>query len=370
MRFFSLVARNVVRQRLRTVLTILGIGIGVTTVIALGAITSGLKASSVEMAHTGGADFMVAQKGAADLSFSTLPASAIDEIRAAPGVSRAWGVLMHISRVGTVPFFFTYGIEPTEVGQLGLTLRSGGRMPQGDGEIAIGAKAAEDLGVDTGARLTIEHTTFEVVGVFDGGGRYEQIGGYAPLAAVQKLAQTGDTVTVVYVIVDRNVDPNTVKRRLEAASDRYATIATAAEYSEVDQGLEALDAGNLAISMLAVVIGAIGVMNTMIMSVFERTREIGVLRAVGWSGGRVVRMILGESLVLCLIATVAGVGAGFAVTRAVLLVPAVGSFLSPAYPTSLFVRAVVIAVVVAIAGALYPALRAVRLSPLEALRYE
>lgn len=369
MRFATLVIRNVVRQRLRTVLTVLGIGIGVTTVIALGAITSGLKASSVEMAHTGGADFMVAQKGAADLSFSTLPASDIASVAATPGVSAAWGVLIHISRVASVPYFFTYGVEPTSFDQLDLTIARG-RVPRGSRELLIGVKVAGDLGLDVGSTVVVEHTTLEVVGVFEGGGRYQQLGGYTLLATAQALARSGDTVTVVYVKATEGTDPAAVQRRIEAGSDRFATIATAAEYGEVDQGLEVLDAANLAISMLAVVIGAIGVMNTMIMSVFERTREIGVLRAVGWSGWRVVRMILGESIALCLVATVVGVVAGFSVTRAVLLVPTIGSLLSPSYPAGLFVRAVVIAVVVAIVGALYPALRAVRLSPLEALRHE
>jgi putative ABC transport system permease protein len=161
-----------------------------------------------------------------------------------------------------------------------------------------------------------------------------------------------------------------VKKAVEASSDRFAAISTADEYASVDQGMKVLDAANLAISLLAVVIGAIGVMNTMIMSVFERTREIGILRAVGWRGARIVRMVLSESLILCLVATVVGVAAGIAATRAVLLVPAISTFLEPAYPPAIFVRALVIAVGVALAGALYPALRAVRLSPMEALRHE
>ena len=93
-------------------------------------------------------------------------------------------------------------------------------------------------------------------------------------------------------------------------------------------------------------------------------------RAVGWKGSRVVKMVLGESLVLCLFAAVVGTLLGLLATRAVLLVPVVSAFLTPQYPLEIFVRALVVAVGVALAGALYPAFRAVRLSPMEALRYE
>jgi putative ABC transport system permease protein len=118
------------------------------------------------------------------------------------------------------------------------------------------------------------------------------------------------------------------------------------------------------------VIGAIGVMNTMIMSVFERTREIGILRAVGWRGSRILRMIVLESLGLCLVAAGVGVGLGILASRAILVVPAISAFLDPEYATDVFVRALAVAVVVALVGAIYPALRAVRLSPMEALRHE
>jgi putative ABC transport system permease protein len=142
------------------------------------------------------------------------------------------------------------------------------------------------------------------------------------------------------------------------------------ETSKVDQGVAILDALNAAISVLAVGIGAIGVMNTMVMAVYERTREIGVLRAVGWSGERIIRMIVGESLALCLVGSVFGTALGVLATRALLQIEIVKSLLVPEYPAEIFVRAFAVAVTVALMGALYPAFRAVRLMPLEALRYE
>jgi putative ABC transport system permease protein len=358
MSFLALVLRNLVRQRTRTALTVIGIGIGITTVIALGAVTSGLKGASEQMAHAGGADFMVAQRGAADLTYSTLPAADADRLARRPGVARAWGVLLHVARVGSNPFFLTYGARLDELAGIVPPLRTG-RLPTTAAEIALGSRAAADLDASPGDTVVIDGRRFHIAGLYEGSVRWENGGGYAALAAVQALARKPGAITAVYVVAEPGVDPAELASQIEASSERFAAISTAADYADVDQGLRMLDAANLAISLLAVAIGAVGVMNTMIMSVFERTREIGVLRAVGWRGSRIVRLILSESLLLCLVATVAGVAAGLAVTRAVMLVPAVGSFLVPAYPPGIFVRALVIAVGVALVGALYPALRAV-----------
>ena len=369
MSFATLIVRNLVRHRMRSLLTMVGIGIGITTVIALGAITSGLKASSQELAHIGGADFMVAQKGAADMTFSTLEEDDVAIVRGVEGIGHAWGGLLLVSRVGSNPFFFTWGMEPDALAGMGLRLTAG-RLPKDGSEILLGDAAARSLGAAPGETVEIEGRRFVVVGIHDATARLEASGAYAPLPAVQEAARKPGVLTAIHVVVAEAATVETVKRSVEEASTRFAAISTADDFAQIDQGLELLDAANLAISLLAIVIGAIGVMNTMIISVFERTREIGILRAVGWRGSRVVRLVMGESLALCLLGAVGGILLGVGATRLVTLVPAIGSVLAPAYPTDLFVRGVVIALGVALVGALYPAVRAVRLSPMEALRHE
>jgi putative ABC transport system permease protein len=108
----------------------------------------------------------------------------------------------------------------------------------------------------------------------------------------------------------------------------------------------------------------------MVMSVMERTREFGILRAVGWRGRRVLQMVLGESILLCLIGALIGSTLAVIFTRAILVFPVVRSFLDPQYTPEVFIRGLVVGVAVALLGALYPAIRAVRLSPIQAIRYE
>jgi putative ABC transport system permease protein len=106
------------------------------------------------------------------------------------------------------------------------------------------------------------------------------------------------------------------------------------------------------------------------MSVFERTREIGVLRAVGWSGKRVAAMIVSEAVAICLLALAAGCALG--VIGAELFVGRSGlsGLINPTYTATTFVWGLAFALLVAVLGALYPAWRAVRLAPIAALRHE
>ena len=371
MTFVGLVARNLARHRSRSLLTLLGISLGITTVVALGVVTAGLKETANAMSQAGGADFMVAQEGSADLSFSRVPEETVADIGAQPGVASARGVFLHIVKVGSNPFFMLMGEKRADLAVQAPDLVAGRLYrPGSTDEIVLGEKAADDLDVAVGDTVTVAKAPFRVVGIFTGGGTWESAGGYADLARVQALARSEGAVTIVYVTLRPGADAKAVAQAIEADVADVVVVTGSGDYAQVDQGFTFLDAANRAISLLAVLIGGIGVTNTMVMSIFERTREIGVLRAVGWSGPRVVRVIITESVLLCVLAagvgSLLGVLAGAGVSR----LPAIGGFLEPAYPPDTFVRAVLVAVVVGLVGAAYPAVRAARLTPMDALRYE
>ena len=371
MSFLGLIFKNLLRQPVRAGLTLLGISVGITTVVALGIITSGLKSTFSDVLTMAGADFMVAQDGSADLSFSTVPEG--DEARVAqlPGVARAVPALMHITQMGGNPFFILMGFRPEDLAFSPPRIVEGALLSAGaTDEIMLGDSAAAALGKGVGDTLTFGDRTFRVVGVYHAGALWEDNGAKTSLAAAQDVAAKPGSISVIYVTVAEGASVKSVAASVERTFKHLASITNTGDVGKVDQGVRLLDAANLAISILAVGIGAIGVMNTMIMSVFERTREIGILRAVGWSGARVLRMILAESLMLCVVAAFAGSALGTGASRAVILVPAIGNLLEPVYTVDIFIRALLVATVVAVVGAAYPAYRAVRLTPMQALRYE
>jgi putative ABC transport system permease protein len=112
------------------------------------------------------------------------------------------------------------------------------------------------------------------------------------------------------------------------------------------------------------------VLNTMAMSVFERTREIGILRAVGWSSLRIGSMIVSEALCVVLLALGVGCALGVAGAEAFVRRSTLSGFIAPEYSASTFAWGLAFALGVGLLGALYPAWRAVRLAPVAALRHE
>jgi putative ABC transport system permease protein len=370
MSFLSLILKNLLRQRVRTSLTALGIAVGITTVVALSVITGSARSTTEDILRAGGADFLVGQQGAADLTFSTVSEEDWRAIESRPDIQWAHGSLLHVSRVGSNPYFVTVGVEPGDLAESPPAAVSGALLTGATDEIVLGERAAEDLGVGIGGTVTIDRVPLRVTGLYRTGNVWQDNGAYALLATVQQIARKPGVVTGVYVKVRSGADPDTVAAAIRREFPQLTTVSGLDEVGEIDQGIRIIDALNLAVSLLAVGIGAIGVMNTMVMSVFERTREIGILRAVGWSGRRILTMVLGESLLLCLLAAVAGVGLGIAATRGVALIPEVRSFLQLEYTAEPFVKALAVAAIVALLGAAYPALRAVRLTPMEALRHE
>ena len=147
-------------------------------------------------------------------------------------------------------------------------------------------------------------------------------------------------------------------------------VAQVSRFTERMNDMQVTNALLDALIVMTTVVGGVVIMNAMLMSVFERTQEIGVLRALGWSRWRVIGMVVVEALALSLVSAVIGIGIGAGLAGLLATEPTMGAFMTPRFSTELFVRAAILAVALGVAGAVYPALRAAGMRPVEALRYE
>jgi putative ABC transport system permease protein len=356
MSWWALIWKNLRRRPARTVFTAVGVGLGVGLIVALLAITNGVHRTAQDLLHVGRADFGLYQADVSDFPRSLLPESLASSVARDPGVAAVAKVKLLVTG-GTLVF----GLAPDEFAFRRLVVLAGAR-----GRVMAGDHSGKRLG----ELVRIAGRAFTVGGIYHSGDRFEDLGIVLPLHTVEALSGRPGEITSIGVTVKLGRNVKAVAQRLERRFPGVAAITEPGQAIKVDTSSRLIISTGWIVSLLALIVGGIAVTNTMAMSVFERTREIGILRAVGWPVLRIGAMIVSETLCICLLAL--GVGCGLGVLAANLFVgrSALSSLISPTYTASTFAWGLAFALGVGLLGALYPTWRAVRLAPVAALRHE
>ncbi len=370
-----MITKNLIRRRGRTLLTVLGISIGVAAIISLGALANGLEAGYDSMLSGSKADLVLSQPDAFDISMSAVDEEIGQAVLNLPEVVDASGMLQGIVQAEGVPYFYIFGFPEDSflLGRFDIVEGAGldsrqARRSRGR-PLLLGSAAAEAMNKGVGDTLRIFESVFRIVGIYQTGGTLEDSGAVIRLRDAQSLLGRTRQVSLYYV---RLRDPD-LRQRFIARAERLwpdLSISSTEELANKQQMGDFMRGYVWAIAGLAIVIGGVGMMNAQLMSVMERTREIGVLRAVGWQRWRVLVLILGEALAVSLAGGLLGIGLGFlglwAFSDVIVFFGATTSSISP----GLLMQALVVVLGLALVGGLYPAWRAARLQPIEALRYE
>lgn len=363
-----MILKNLLRRKTRTFLTLLGIAIGVAAVVVLGGFAEGFINSYSTILTSSGADVIVAQGDAFDLLFSAVDDARGPEIAAIPGVKAVSGALMGMVSTPDVPYFFVFGLDPKEFG-IGHFKVVEGQPLVGSRQILMGRTAQRNFHKKVGDYYKVQDVSFRIVGIYETGQGVEENGAVISLKDAQEVFKKPNQVAYYQIQIQR---PEMVPAVIKELERRFPKLAVSRSASYMDNQQETLmfRAMGWFVGLLAVLAGGLGMMNTMLMSVFERTREIGVLRALGWRNSRVLRMILGEAFVLSILGGLLGNVLGAAMIYGVNQIPAMAGMLDNAYSPALAVEAMLIALFLGAMGGLYPAWRASRLQPVEAMRYD
>jgi ABC-type antimicrobial peptide transport system permease subunit len=370
-----MIFKNLLRRKGRTILSILGISIGVASIVGLGALANGL-ADGYDSFLTGTkADLILSSPDAFDVSMSTVDESIGTELEAMSEVAAASGMLEGIVRAEEIPLFFVFGYPEDSfilgrfniIDGVGLDSRDA-RFARGN-PVLLGAAVAEVLNKQAGDTIRIQDRVFRVIGIYETGATLEDNGAVLPLHDAQDLLGRIRQVSIFYI----QLRDASFRERVEGSAERRwpdLTLSGTDDFADKQLMGDMMKAIVWVIAGLAIVIGGVSMMNAQLMAVIERTREIGVLRSVGWRKRRILAMILGESLLVGVIGGILGILIGWLLIRSFEDFAGFFGASAASITPALIQQALIVVIVLGFVGGFYPAWQASRLPPVEALRYE
>lgn len=369
--------RNLMQRKVRSSLCLLGVAVPVAMIVALISLSEGMRRSLNNYMETSGASLIVFSKDAADLAFSRIRPDEVEGIAALDGVdsiARANFMLVMNERasIGTIPLFGRFPEE--RIMRKYESALTEGRLLRAPNEILVGTFAASQCGYKLGDHIDLFKAKvagiekFEVVGVFRSSIPWENLGIIMHGEVIQTKLGKGGNYSLLFLYTGADA----IDRAKEAIEIKYPNLVAMRSGEFTDRfaaQMEFMDDFITIVTIIALVVGVLGVVNTMMMSVGERRREIGTLRAVGWSKFRVLAVVVGEGLLISVLGGGMGLLLGVLGTEALLGWFPDGLLIATYLPAT-FGKGFSVGVFTGLIGAFYPGWRACRVQPVEAMRYE
>lgn len=368
--FFKLILTNLTRHRIRSSISIAGIAFSVAAMLTIVTILQGAVGMFSGILSSD-SEIIVFERNVSDLFFSNVSAAAVQEIAGWPMVQHADPVLFGIVSSTDHPIITCFGVTPADARIRKATWLQGDRQNFGQhpDDVVLGARSAEFLAAAIGSHVQIGHGTFHVIGILKTANGFEDGGVFMPLGSAQNFFHKEGSSSVITIKLRNKEDAATFKSMIKA---KYANLIALedAEFTRSYSQFKILKATAWAVGGCGLLLGGLGVANTMIMSVFTRIREIAILRVNGFSKLQISGMIFGESALVSILGAFIGLLIGTCFLFVLKLIPALHGYIDVAIEPVIVFIVIVLSLLTGVAGALYPALYAVRIRAVEALRFE
>lgn len=376
--YAELAQRNLQRHMVRTVLAAVGIIIGVVAISSMGILGNSLKMSVSDTLGDVGNELLIYPA----FGDTVVTEKQVEKIQKIPGIENMISVYSGTAKTeykNVDSYANVYGIESEELPNL-VTIKEGRMYKRGSSDCVIGSDLAKDLGVTIGGKITLKDTKFRVVGILEQRGIGFDISAdravfIDPQMFTRIYDNTEEGYNTVIVQVKDIQEIETVKSdiedRLNKKDETVFVLATNTILSSIESISKSISLFLMGISSISLLVAGVSILNVMLMSTMERTREIGIMKAVGASRKDVLKMFLLEALFLGTAASLIGgllsFGGGFLIT---VLIMKQASYLFAPSSIMYIILGIVFGIFTGVAGGMYPAWKASQMRPLDALRYE
>ncbi len=390
--YFRLAVRSIRHRKLRSWLTVIGIIIGVAAIISLITLSRSLESTIKEQFEQFGANrIMISSKGfqGPGTQSAGLTTKDVETIKKAGSFSYVLPTLFVSTEVRfrQEVAFAPLTALPTDnfeefYDDTGVGLQEGRFIKEGEKLVAqVGTRAAADLfnkKIRLGDKLTIGKKEFRVVGIIEEIGNAQDDNQIViPLDAAREIFQEPEKVDVIIAQVKTTSEipqlQEKIKKELERKrGDTNFQVLTAAQILEqIDQVLGILQIVLVGIAAISLVVGAIGIMNSLYTSVLERTKDIGIMKAIGARNSDILKVFLIEAGLIGLVGGILGTALGVGIALAIGSVSQEAGFtLNIVIEPTIVILGLVFAFVVGVLSGILPAYQASKLKPVDALRYE
>ncbi|MBU0499434.1 MAG: ABC transporter permease [Gammaproteobacteria bacterium] len=373
MRFVTLPLRNLSHRPLRSLLTLLGVAVAVAACITFTSLSRGFEESWVLALEERGTDIYVTYKGVVDILLSSIEEELGEELKQAPGVRDVTGELAWMGSLDEGQPILVIGWPIGSYLWTTLSLQSGRLPAEGENDrVIIGGSLSEAMALKAGDEFNLRGHHFKVSGIARSGGVVRNYALVLPLPTLQKIIHREGVVTTYNIHLEQKSDPAAIATLIEQLKVRFPDLQfmQTSSVGRENQTMQFFNGIAWSMSTLAFIIAFVVMLNTLFMSVTERTREIGILAAVGWGPGRIFALILLEGGILATGGALAGLLLGSELFRLLVHLGGISAFIDADVEPHLMILVAGAALLLGLAGSFFPALRAVRMWPAEALRQE
>ena len=382
----TFILRNLWRRKGRTFLTVFGIVVGIFALTVLGGMTArmnqqvkgmkGFIAGKISVAPAAANEHMgMAVGGGKYLDLSV--ARAIEKV---PGVEDASGMVMVQLKnsEGLSPPQMMVAYEPVPGMFKDIKVAKGrGLLPGDSGKVVLGSTLATDLGARLGSTVNLKNKSFEVVGVMDTTMGVTDTWAFIPyqdglavFLGQNPFIKSVDLVQSITVLPKPGTNIEALASTIGKTVPGIKTTSPAQAEKQISQMTTIFSAIILGIAFIALFVGGLSVINTMIMSVSERRREIGLKKAIGATTGTILGEYLSEALMIGLVAGACGMLLGLLAIAGLNRATASSNTVIFTVTATVILGPVIFATILAGLAGLFPALRAARLNPVDALKEE